>query len=221
MILVEKVQMRLKGDPPGGLASLTAFLLDQRTYRRILLAVTTSYAIIYSFLSGTLVFQPSIRFSETYLVDIPSAVVIPIYGAPGQIPRLVIYLTENLGFLLVPLNLVLLIGISLLVGWNAVFGIYAYRHLPRGDGRRSTGVGVGAMVGLFTGCPTCAGLLLASMLGSGAASAATALASLQTLLIGLAIPILFVTPILLSRKIVGPVLDSCRLAVREKPGNKH
>lgn len=69
---------------------------------------------------------------------------------------------------------------------------------------------MGAIVGLFTGCPTCAGVFFAYVLGgSGAVSFAALLAYYQPVFILLSIPVLLVTPYLVSRSLAKVFREGC------------
>jgi hypothetical protein len=72
-------------------------------------------------------------------------------------------------------------------------------------------------VGLFTGCPTCAGLFFANVLGgAGAVTLATGLASYQPLFILVSLPVLAVTPYLTARSLSKVFREGCVL-VRQAP----
>ena len=79
-----------------------------------------------------------------------------------------IRLTENLSVLLIPLNLILAVSVSLLVGFNIVLNVHAFQ-LARSQARRKLSAvsSMGAFSGLFIGCPTCAGGLFSVLLGFG------------------------------------------------------
>ena len=49
------------------------------------------------------------------------------YGPVGYTPALSIYLNDGLGILIIPINLIIIIIISALVGLNAVSSIYAFK----------------------------------------------------------------------------------------------
>jgi hypothetical protein len=62
--------------------------------------------------------------------------------------------------------------------------------------------GIGAFIGLFTSCPTCAGLAIISMLGgTGTLSASFFLGPLQIVLIVVSIPILVAAPLVSARSL--------------------
>ena len=198
---------------------LIPYVLSVRKYGRLFPLASLAYGLFYSFVTSMVVYQPTVTFSEVYLAEIPSVRVVPAFGPPGQIPILIVYLTEHLGLLLVPLSIILLVAVSVLVGLNITLASFAYSNRPTGRGDHWL-CGFGAIVALFTGCPTCAGLFLASMAGGlGATAAASLLASYQSLFIGISIPILVVTPLVIVRSLSktfksGCILNEARMRVR-------
>lgn len=188
---------------------IVPYILSTKKYGRLFVISSIIYGLFYSFVTSLIVYQPNITFSTEYLVSVPSALVIPFYGAPGQIPVLVVYITEHLGLLLIPLSVILLVTVSLLVGLNISMAAFAYANRPKNYGGQWLG-GFGGIVGLFTGCPTCAGLFLANIVGgAGAASVSTLLASSQSFFIGISIPILIITPILISKSLAKVFEGGC------------
>ncbi len=188
---------------------IVPYILSTKKFGRLFVVSSILYGLFYSFLTSLIVYQPSVTFSTEYLVSIPSVLVVPFYGAPGQIPVLVVYITEHLGLLLIPLSVILLVTVSVLVGLNISMAAFAYANRPKNLGGHWLG-GIGGMAGLFTGCPTCAGLFLANIVGgAGAASVSTLLASSQPFFIGISIPILIITPILISRSLAKVFEGGC------------
>ena len=166
--------------------------------RKIFVAVFIGYGIFFSLASGTLVYQPEINFSYHYGAVIPSGFVAPCCDSPGYMPQVIIYLTEHVGLNVIPINLVLQIVVSYLVGLNASIAISAYAISKKGRGTST----IGAVAGLFIACPTCAGSFLSIFIGtaSGIALSVT-LAHLQTVFIAISIPVLLVTPYIMAKKL--------------------
>lgn len=184
----------------GGLSGIIARMTWNRRSRRIFVAVFAGYGIFFSLASGTLVYQPEVSFSLHYGADIPSGFIAPCCDAPGYMPKAIIYLTDNIGLQTIPINLVLQVAVSYLVGLNAAVAAGAY---SASRGRRGMGA-VGAAAGLFIACPTCAGTLASVFVGTASGIALSlALAQLQTLFIAVSIPILVATPYLMARKVRG------------------
>ncbi len=187
--------------PAGGLLSVIAQATWNRRSRKIFAVTFAVYGVFFSLVSGTLVYQPEVVFSYHYGADIPSLQVIPCCDAPGYMPKILVYLTEHVGLQIIPVNLVLQVMVSYLVGLNASMasGAYAVSRKKRGLG------GVGAVTGLFVACPTCMGSFLSVFVGTASGIALTvALVHLQTLFIIMTIPVLALTPFALARKLQGP-----------------
>jgi len=183
---------------------------------RIFGFATLAYGLFFGVVSSTLVFQPWLVFSQAYGVRVPSVVPVLCCGTFGQMPQLVLFLTEHFAILVVPVNIILLSTVSWLVGLNAATANYAYMNRPIMTGARWFG-GLGALISLFTVCPVCAGFFLAEMLGlGGVVGLALTLSSLQAIFIAVGIPVLLLTPILMLRRI--PVLRTC--AVEKKPSTR-
>ena len=186
----------------GELSLLTqlSWIISGRRSARIFAVATIIYGLFFGFVSSTLVFQPGLFFSSAYGVKVPSAALVLCCGSIGQTPQVVVYITQQFAILIIPLNLLLLFVVSWLVGLNATVASYVYANKSRLGGSRWIG-GLGALLGLFTVCPSCAGLFFLATVGlSGAVALALALSSLQALFIMISIPALLVPPILVSRR---------------------
>jgi len=187
---------------------LSLALKEKQSFRAFVLS-SLIYGVFFAVLSSFLVFQPLGRFSETSGVSVPSTVSVICCGPLGQMPQFVVYLTQQLAILIVPVNLVLLFAVSWLVGLNAAIATYVYRHRSSIVSNHWMG-GLGAMVALFTACPTCAGFFLLTMLGlTGAITLALTLSSLQGLFIVIGIPLLTIAPITTARRIPKDWVISC------------
>lgn len=181
--------------------SLFPYLLGQKRYRRIFIGSLLLYGIFYSLITSTIVYQATVNFSEVYAASIPSIRVTTCCGPPLYVPILTVYLTEHLALLLIPMSLILLAIVSTLVAANVTLAAYAYCNRPA-KGAGGWLAGLGALVGLFTGCPTCAGLFLAYAVGGASAVGfATLLAYDQPLFIGTSVPLLFVTLFFTTRSL--------------------
>ena len=157
------------------------------------------YGIFFSMTSGILVYQPEVVFSYHYGADVPSAHVTPCCGPPGYMPKFVAYFTEHVGINVVPINLLLQITVSYLVATNTALAVNAIAITKKSGGLG----GIGATTGLFIACPTCVGSFLTLFIGATSAVAFTiAVTELQTLFIAITIPILILTPFIISRRIL-------------------
>jgi hypothetical protein len=166
--------------------------------RRIFVGTAIGYGIFFALTSGILVYQPDVTFSYHYGVKVPSAQIAPCCGEIGYVPKFIFYITEHVGMQVIPINLILQIAVSYLVGLNASIAVNAFSILRRGAGMGS----VAAATGLFIACPTCAGTFLSLFVSASSALAfAVAVTQLQTIFIAISIPLLVVTPVIMAKKI--------------------
>ncbi len=180
------------------LLSIIALATWNTKSRRIFVATFVGYGIFFSLVSGTLVYQPEVNFAIHYGAAIPSGFVAPCCDGPGYMPKIIIYLTEHVGLQIIPINLVLQIIVSYLVGLNASIAISAYAMSKKERGAST----VGAAAGMFIACPTCAGTFLSIFVGTASGIAlSVALAQLQTLFIAVSIPVLVITPYIMAKKL--------------------
>ncbi len=175
--------------------------------RKIFVVTFIAYGIFFSLISGTLVYQPEVNFAIHYGAEIPSGFITPCCDNPGYMPKIIVYLTEHVGLQVIPINLVLQVIVSYLVGLNASIAASAYTISKKGRGIST----VGAATGLFIACPTCAGTFLSIFIGTASGIALSiALTQLQTLFIAISIPVLLVTPYLMAKKLQNPD-GSCKV----------
>jgi len=185
----------------GGILSTIAIATYNSRSRKIFALALVAYGIFFSLTSGTLVYQPEVMFSEHYGATVPSAHITPCCGDPGYMPKLIAYFTEHVGLQIIPINLLLQIIVSYLVGLNAALAISAISIAKKEGGLSS----VGAATGLFIACPTCVGTLLSVFVSTSSALAFTVvLTQLQTFFIAITIPVLFFTPVIMARKLRRP-----------------
>lgn len=176
---------------------LSNILLRKRS-RKVFWITFFVYGVFFSMASGTLVYQPDVTFSLHYNADVPSAFIAPCCDPPGYMPKIIVYMTENVGLQIIPVNLLLQIVVSYLVAFNVAIAVPAI-SLSRKTG--SGLCGTGSVAGLFIACPTCAGTFLTLFLGTALSSGLTLyLVQLQTVFIALSIPILLITPIYMAKK---------------------
>lgn len=180
------------------LFSIIAAVTWNKKSRRILGITAIGYGAFFSLTSGMLVYQPDVVFSQHYGVQVPSAFIAPCCDDIGYVPKFIFYITDHVGLQIIPINLILQISVSYLVGLNTAIAANAFAILKKG-----TGVGsIAAITGLFIACPTCAGTFLSLFVSaSGAVAFTVAITQMQTLFIAVSIPLLVATPILMARKI--------------------
>ena len=189
----EKVQSKGKD-----LSTIIALVTWNSKSRKIFVAVFIGYGIFFSLISGTLVYQPEVNFAIHYGATIPSGFIAPCCDSPGYMPKIIVYLTEHVGLQIIPINLVLQIVVSYLVGLNASIAINAYTISKKGSGIST----LGAATGLFIACPTCAGTFLSIFVGTASGIALSiALSQLQTFFIAISIPVLIITPYVMAKKL--------------------
>lgn len=181
---------------------------DKRSYR-VFLVIAVVYGVFFSFASSLAVYRPSGVSIAGGSVTPPSIISVVCCGPFGQMPQFVVYLTQQFAFLVIPLNLILLFAAAWMVGLNAAIAAYSYKsEIVRT--RRSWLGGFGAIVALFSACPTCAGFFLLAMLGlSSAIPFALTIASLQGLFILSGFPLLILAPLLAARQITKKVGSTC------------
>jgi hypothetical protein len=181
-----------------GLLSIIATVTLNKKSRRIFILTFIGYGIFFSLTSGMLVYQPEVVFSYHYNAEIPSAHITPCCGEPGYMPKIIVYFTEHTGLQIVPINLVLQVIVSYLVGLNTALAVSAFTFFKKGSGFS----GIGATTGLFIACPTCVGAFSSIFIGSASAVAFTfAITQMQTLFILITIPVLLITPFIMAKKL--------------------
>jgi hypothetical protein len=155
---------------------LIQLAFGNKQYFTIFLVATIIYGILFSQISSISVYR-SQSFKYLYGInDIPSVTVIT-YGPVGYVPALSIYLTDHIGLFIFPTNLLILIVVSVLVGFNIMFSAFALRlrsaiatttavlsnnsksivaPTKLGSKRHTFLNSIAYAAGLFTACPTCA-----------------------------------------------------------------
>ena len=209
LIHARVVQMNSQGFAPLGPSWMIPYVLNQRRFRRQFILSALLYGLFYAVITSMIVYQPSVDFQQAYGAALPSVLIGPCCGPLLYTPVVTVYVVNHLGLLIIPLTAVLLASVSVLVGINFALAAFAFGNRARGSGRSWVG-GLGAIVGLFTGCPTCAGLFFANVIGgTGAVSFASLLAYYQPLFVALGIPVLIATPYLISRSLFKVMKDGC------------
>jgi len=190
---------------------ITGAFASGRIYWKIMIVVAIGYGVFFGFLSQILVYRADVSFTEKG-IKVPSVDLIPCCAAPGYMPMLTVYFTDHFLILVIPVNVILAMIVSLLVGFNVALSIYAYRLRRSLRSGISIAGSIGATCGLFIGCPTCAGSILSALLGIGivgVGTSASVLAPFQTLFIAASIPALLIAPFLIARSIKS--VSNCHL----------
>jgi len=178
--------------------SIIASITWNKKSRRILCITAIAYGLFFSLTSGILVYQPDVVFSQHYGVQVPSAFIAPCCDDIGYVPKFIFYITDHVGLQVIPINLILQLSVSYLVGLNMAIAANAFSIL-----KKRAGVGsIAAITGLFIACPTCAGTFVSLfMSASGAVAFTLAITHLQTVFIAVTIPLLIATPIIMAKRI--------------------
>lgn len=188
----------LKPEPKKSYLGYISMILTNKTYWKIFIASSIVYGIFFGFLSQILIYHADVEGNTA-----PSLSVTLCCNYPGYVPMITIELTEIFSILIIPLNLILAIAVSLLVGFNFALNVY-FLKIFRDQSQRKFSITstFGVFSGLFIGCPTCAGSLFSVLVGFGTSATISALAPFQSLFIVITIPILIGTPLLIIRKII-------------------
>ena len=181
----------------NGILAIIAKTTMNSKSRKIFVATFIAYGMFFSLTAGLIVYQPDMIFSHHYDAVVPSAHMNACCGEPGYMPTIIVYITEHVGLQIIPINLVLVVVVSYLVSLNTALAIKAISMTKKSGGLTS----IGATTGLFIACPTCVSTFFAIFIGSSSAVTFTViLTQLQTLFVGITIPILLLTPILIAKK---------------------
>ena len=204
-----KAEQRLKTDANSLMSYITAAFLDNK-YWKVMAISAIIYGIFFGFLSQIFIYRYDISFSEQG-ITVPSVNVIPCCNMPGYVPMLTVFPTDHFLIMIIPINIILAVIVSVLVGFNISLTLYAFKLEKAQNTKRVSFVGsVGALSGLFVGCPTCAGSLFSMLLGYSVGTTMAVLAPFQTLFILISIPSLILAPFLIGRRIRSRY--SCKLA---------
>ena len=196
----------------NGVLSIIANTITDAKSRKIFIVTFIAYGMFFSLTAGLIVYQPDVIFSYHYDAIIPSVHMNTCCGEPGYMPTIIVYMTEHIGLQVIPINLVLVVIVSYLVGLNTALAVKAISITKKSGGL----TGVGAATGLFIACPTCVSTFFAIFIGSASAITFTViLTQLQTLFVGITIPILLLTPMIIAKKIQKKD-DDCPLDTKTK-----
>ena len=189
-------QRKAKENAHGVLNIIAKTTMNSKS-RKIFVVTFMAYGIFFSLTAGLIVYQPDMIFSYHYNAVIPSAHMNVCCGEPGYMPTIIVYITEHVGLQVIPINLVLILVVSYLVSLNTALAVKAISITKKSSGLTS----IGATTGLFVACPACASTFFAIFVGTSSAITFTVLLTqLQTLFVGITIPILLLTPIIIAKK---------------------
>ncbi|MDX1371256.1 MAG: hypothetical protein R3321_02235 [Nitrososphaeraceae archaeon] len=169
-----------------------------KKYSLLIIPTAVGYGIVFCLLSQIFVYDPEMLISESN-DHYPSVKIIPCCGTVGYVPMIYVYITPYFFMFLIPLNLLLVLIVSMLVGFNISLYIFSLKKIK--EKRDGIIGGIGATCGLFIGCPTCAGTIIAAIFSVAVGTTSiSALASFQILFISASIPILVITPFLIAKR---------------------
>lgn len=186
----------LKPEPKKSYLGYISKILTDKNYWRIFVVSSIVYGIFFGFLSQILIYHDDVAGDTA-----PSLFVTLCCNYPGYVPMVTLELTELFSILVIPLNLILAISVSVLVGFNFALNMSLLRMFRNQSQSKFPIVSTfGVFSGLFIGCPTCAGSLFTALVGFSTSAVVSALAPFQSLFIAISIPILVGTPLLIIRK---------------------
>jgi hypothetical protein len=196
------------------ISSIISSVINSRKSKQIFIISAIGYGLFFAFGSGIILYKPELNFTD-YGLPVPMAELSPCCDLPGQMPMILATFTEHWGFQLIPLNLVLWVTVSSLVGLNFAMMINAFSIA-----KKSKGLGIfGAATGCFVGCPTCAGTIFFLLTNMGITATTTATTifltsyelQLQSIFMAISIPALLATPYLMAKAIRKSRMGSCAL----------
>ncbi len=185
---------------PGSTIYYIATVFSDNKYLKIMIISSIGYGIIFGFLSQIFVYKNNISFIDQGIM-IPSVNIVPCCNIPGYVPMFTAYITDHFLVLLIPINIILAVTVSALVGFNFALSFYILKLTRISKNKISIFQSIGLTGGLFVGCPTCAGSIFAALLGFGAGTTIAVLALFQSLFIAITIPVLIITPLFMIHKI--------------------
>ncbi|MDE1728117.1 MAG: hypothetical protein KGH81_02925 [Thaumarchaeota archaeon] len=183
--------------------SIIANATHNKRSKQIFVISTIGYGLFFAFTSGIIIYKPDINATDYGFPQPPHIELSPCCDLPGYMPMIFAFFTEHIGLQIIPLNLLLLVMVSFLVGLNFALSSTVFSIAKSGGNLGA----FGAITGLFVGCPTCAGTVFTMLFGFGTGATTFTLfltsveAQIQTVFIAISIPVLFVTPIIMAKKI--------------------
>jgi len=185
------------------ISSIIANAIHNKRSKQIFIISAIGYGIFFAFTAGIIIYKPDINATDYGFPKPPHIELSPCCDLPGYMPMIFAFFTEHVGLQIIPLNLLLLVTVSFLVGLNFAISSTVF-SIAKSGGKLGA---FGAVTGLFVGCPTCAGTVFTMLFGFGAGATTFTLfltnfeAQIQTIFIALSIPVLLVTPIIMAKKI--------------------
>lgn len=185
------------------ISSIIANAINNKRSKHVFLISAIGYGIFFAFTSGIIIYKPDINATDYGFPKPPHIELSPCCDLPGYMPMIFAFFTEHVGLQIIPLNLLLLVTVSFLVGLNFAISSTVF-SIAKSGGKLGA---FGAITGLFVGCPTCAGTAFTMLFGFGTGATTFTLfltsfeAQVQTIFIAISIPVLLVTPLMMAKKI--------------------
>lgn len=183
--------------------SVIAKAVNNKRAKQIFIISAIGYGLFFAFTSGIIIYKPDINATDYGFPKPPHAELSPCCDLPGYMPMIFVFFTEHVGLQIIPINLLLLVSVSFLVGLNFAVSSTVF-SIAKSGGKLGA---FGAITGLFVGCPTCAGTAFTMLFGFGTGATTFTLfltsfeAQVQTIFIAISIPVLLVTPIIMAKRI--------------------
>ena len=187
----------------SSISSIIANAIHNKRSKQIFIISAIGYGIFFAFTSGIIIYKPDINATDYGFPKPPHIELSPCCDLPGYMPMIFAFFTEHVGLQIIPLNLLLLVAVSFLVGLNFAISSTVF-SIAKSGGKLGA---FGAVTGLFVGCPTCAGTIFTMLFGFGAGATTFTLfltsfeAQIQTIFIAISIPVLMITPVIMAKKI--------------------
>jgi hypothetical protein len=201
---------QMRGFTTNNFMSYITSVFSDNLYWKVMAISSLAYGVFFAFLSQIFIYRNDISFTEQE-ITIPSISVTTCCNLLGYVPMLSIYLTDHFLILITPVNIILAVMVSLLVGFNISLNLYVLKLNKKllSSKKISSAVGsVGATSALFIGCPTCAGSLFSVLLGFGSGATISLLIYFQTIFIVISLPALIISPFLIAREI--RMISACK-----------
>ncbi len=130
----------------------------------------------------------------------------------GYVPMLILSINSTFSILLIPINFLLGVVISVLVGFNITFNIYLIRQIKKLNlSKRNFFSMFGITSGLFIGCPTCAGSFFYSLAGFSSLITFSFLSVYQIIFVFVSIPLLLLSVLFMAKLLQNKYLESCKI----------
>lgn len=187
----------------SSISSIIANAIHNKRSKQVFVISAIGYGLFFALTSGIIIYKPDINATDYGFPKPPHIELSPCCDLPGYMPMIFAFFTEHVGLQIIPLNLLLLVTVSFLVGLNFAISATVF-SIAKNGGKLGA---FGAVTGLFVGCPTCAGTIFTMLFGFGAGATTFTLfltsfeAQIQTIFIAISIPVLLVTPIIMAKKI--------------------